>query len=247
MTSPTEASRRILQPLENARVPWWKRSIDLVWCVAALPFFLCAAVLVAALASLNSPGPIFFIQERIGYRGQKFRLYKFRTMHLHAESTRHQLHFAELVSSNAPMQKLDAKGDVRLIPGGSWLRATGIDELPQIINVLRGEMSLVGPRPCIPYEYNQYSARQRDRFATVPGLTGLWQVSGKKRTTLDEMIRLDIEYAHRRSLWLDLGIILGTLPAIVLQVWDQRRVRKNVRVAATFSPGPSVPLPQTAR
>jgi exopolysaccharide production protein ExoY len=108
-----------------------------------------------------------------------------------------------------------------LIPGGWLLRATGLDELPQIINVLRGEMSIVGPRPCIPYEYVQYSPTQRQRFGSAPGLTGLWQVSGKNRTTFEEMIRLDVEYVERRS-----RIIVLTPIALWVQVCDTRRAKR---------------------
>lgn len=124
------------------------------------------------------------------------------------------------------MQKMDARSDSRLIPGGWLLRASGIDELPQIINVLRGEMSLVGPRPCLAYEYEEYTPRQRMRFKSVPGLTGLWQVSGKNRTTFEQMVWLDIRYGERLSLWADLKIILMTVPALLQQVVDTRRARR---------------------
>jgi lipopolysaccharide/colanic/teichoic acid biosynthesis glycosyltransferase len=117
---------------------------------------------------------------------------------------------------------MDARGDARLIPGGRLIRASGLDELPQIVNVLRGEMSLVGPRPCMSYEYEKYTARQRGRFDALPGLTGLWQVSGKNRTTFDEMIRLDIQYAQNKSLLLDLRIMLRTFPALLVQLLDTR-------------------------
>ena len=107
-----------------------------------------------------------------------------------------------------------------------WLRASGLDELPQLINVLRGEMSLVGPRPCLPYEYDQYLPWQKDRFQTVPGLTGLWQVSGKNKTTFVEMVLLDIMYAKHKTLWWDLKIILMTVPALVIQMLETRQARK---------------------
>jgi lipopolysaccharide/colanic/teichoic acid biosynthesis glycosyltransferase len=123
---------------------------------------------------------------------------------------------------------MDARGDSRLIPGGRLIRASGLDELPQIINVLRGEMSLVGPRPCLPYEYDKYTSWQRDRFNAVPGLTGLWQVSGKNRTTFDEMIRLDIRYAQDKSLSLDLRIMLKTIPAMLSQLLDARSKSRPV-------------------
>jgi lipopolysaccharide/colanic/teichoic acid biosynthesis glycosyltransferase len=149
-------------------------------------------------------------------------------MHVSADTVVHQSYFKDLMQTNAPMTKLDAKGDSRLIPGGWILRATGLDELPQLINVLRGDMSLVGPRPCIPSEYEQYLPWQRERVNATPGLTGLWQVSGKNRTTFDEMIRFDIQYARSVSLGQDIKIILSTLPALLQQVGDTMRRRKSV-------------------
>ena len=118
------------------------------------------------------------------------------------------------------MVKLDEHKDPRLIPFGSILRASGLDELPQLFNVLRGEMSLVGPRPCIPYECEAYQAWHWQRFDAAPGLTGLWQVSGKNRTTFEQMVKLDVEYSRRLSLWLDLRIICKTLPALWRQYGD---------------------------
>jgi exopolysaccharide production protein ExoY len=211
-------------------VPRWKRTIDILCCLAALPALVVCAFFATVLTTLASPGPIFFKQERVGLRGRRFNLYKFRTMHVSADTASHAAHFASLVRSKGPMQKLDGRGDSRLIPGGWLLRASGLDELPQIINVLRGEMSLVGPRPCIPYEYTQYSAEQRERFSVVPGLTGLWQVSGKNRTTFDEMIQLDVRYARSRSLALDLKIMLRTLPALLTQISDTRKAKSAVKV-----------------
>ena len=123
------------------------------------------------------------------------------------------------------MQKLDARGDSRMIPGAWLLRATGLDEIPQIINVLRGEMSIVGPRPCIPYEYYHYTRRERRRCEAVPGLTGIWQVSGKNRTTFAEMIALDLRYAAERTFGLDLRIVLLTPWALLAQVLDTHRAR----------------------
>jgi lipopolysaccharide/colanic/teichoic acid biosynthesis glycosyltransferase len=185
-----------------------------------LPILALATFAVAALTLLTSPGPIFFCQERVGFRGRRFKLYKFRTMHVRAETVSHQRHLAALIHSNAPMEKLDCCGDKRLVPGGAWIRASGLDELPQIINVLRGEMSIVGPRPCLPYEYEEYTPAQRERFACVPGLTGLWQVSGKNRTTFEQMVNLDLAYSRQPSPWLDLRIIVMTIPALCIQVSD---------------------------
>jgi len=216
--------------------PGWKRSLDLVCCLIALPALILCTLVVQVLVSIFSPGPVLFLQERIGYGGRRFKLYKFRTMHRCSAPAQHETHVAALMNSGAPMQKLDGKGDARIFPGGWLLRATGLDELPQIINVLRGEMSMVGPRPCLPYEYERFSHSQRRRTHTLPGLTGLWQVSGKNRTTFHEMIRLDLAYTEKKSLWLDVKIILGTLPAILRQVSDTRRQRKRV-VDLSTSPG----------
>jgi lipopolysaccharide/colanic/teichoic acid biosynthesis glycosyltransferase len=177
--------------------------------------------------SVLSPGPIFFKQERVGFMGRRFRLFKFRTMRVDAETSGHQSHLSSLMATNAPMQKLDALGDARLIPGGWLIRAMGLDELPQIINVFRGEMSIVGPRPCIPYEFENYNAAQRRRFRSVPGLTGLWQVSGKNQTSFGRMIQLDVYYSAKKSLWLDLRILLMTLPAVARQVAEMCAARKT--------------------
>lgn len=144
----------------------------------------------------------------------------------------HRGYLNDLMNSNAPMLKMDAHGDPRLIPFGLLLRSTGLDELPQIINVLRGEMSLVGPRPCIAYEFEKYNEEQKERFNTLPGLTGWWQVSGKNRTTFTEMIQLDIDYARRKSLWFDIKIIFKTVPAIFTQIRDvlARKARRPATV-----------------
>jgi len=131
------------------------------------------------------------------------------------------------------MMKLDARGDSRLIPGSWLLRASGLDELPQIINVLRGEMSIVGPRPCLPSEYAEYQPWQRQRCDAIPGLTGLWQVSGKNRTTFEQMIRLDIRYVETKSFWMDIRIILMTIPALLVQIYDTKIGRKKTQAAPT--------------
>ena len=147
-------------------------------------------------------------------------------MFVDADTTTHQGHLLQLMNSNTQMMKMDSKGDPRIIPFGVLLRASGLDELPQLINVLRGDMSLVRPRPCLPCEYDQYLPWQKERFGTVPGLTGLWQVSGKNKTTFMEMIQLDIKYAKNKTLWWDLKIILMTVPALVIQMLETRQARR---------------------
>jgi lipopolysaccharide/colanic/teichoic acid biosynthesis glycosyltransferase len=217
-------------------LPAWKRLIDLVCCLLALPPLAFLTLVMTVLTRLVAPGPVFFRQERIGFMGRRFRIYKFRTMFVGADTRGHQKYLKELIGTNAPMVKLDAKGDTRLIPGSWFLRASGLDELPQLINVLRGEMSIVGPRPCIPTEFEAFQPWQRQRCEAAPGLTGLWQVSGKNRTTFEEMIRLDIRYATTKSFLLDLKIILLTVPALLVQIHDTRVGRKSPPASAHTVP-----------
>jgi lipopolysaccharide/colanic/teichoic acid biosynthesis glycosyltransferase len=204
-----------------------KRAVDIALSLAAMPFLALFTLFVTIVMKFTSPGPVFFRQERIGYGGRKFKIYKFRTMKVGADTTVHQAYFSQLMDSNQPMVKMDSRGDARLIPGGWLLRASGLDELPQLFNVLRGDMSLVGPRPCLPSEFDQFLPWQRKRCNAAPGLTGLWQVSGKNRTTFEEMIRLDIHYAENPSLWLDFKIVFMTIPALLIQIGDTRRGRKS--------------------
>jgi lipopolysaccharide/colanic/teichoic acid biosynthesis glycosyltransferase len=208
-------------------IPPWKRGIDLTCCLIALPVLCLIAAVMAIYLRFVSRGPVLFKQERVGYKGSRFMCYKFRTMRAGADTKSHQAYLDNLMGSRAPMVKLDSKGDSRVIPGAWLLRATGLDELPQIINIYRREMSIVGPRPCIPYEYEKYDPAQKKRFDAVPGLTGLWQVSGKNRTTFEEMVALDIKYSVTNSFWLDIRIILKTVPALVTQVIDTRMARKS--------------------
>ena len=203
-----------------AAVPGWKRFIDLAMVTLLIPVWLPVMTLVALWVAITSPGPVFYRQPRIGFKGRRFMLIKFRTMKVNAETHVHEAYLEHLIASDRPMIKLDATGDPRLIFGGKFLRATGLDELPQIFNVLKGEMSLVGPRPCTVIEFERYAPEQRARVNALPGLTGLWQVNGKNRTTFREMIEMDIFYARNISLSLDLKIILRTPPAILGQFFE---------------------------
>ena len=197
--------QKVVQPF-----PKWKRILDLCFIVATLPLSVALCAVIAAYIKLASPGPVLFRQERVGLRGQRFMCLKFRTMHVGADHSGHRNDLGQLINSQSPMIKLDACGDSRIIAGCGLLRALGLDELPQLFNVLKGEMSVVGPRPCIPYEFEQFTPAQRRRFDSRPGLTGLWQVSGKNRTTFQQMISLDIRYSQQQSLGLDLFIIAKT-------------------------------------
>ena len=201
-------------------LPKWKRFIDLAMVTLLFPVWLPIMTLVALWVAVTSPGPVFYRQPRIGFKGRRFMLIKFRTMKVNAETHIHEAYLEHLIVSDRPMIKLDSTGDPRLILGGKFLRVTGLDELPQIFNVLKGEMSLVGPRPCTVGEFERYAPEQRARVNALPGLTGLWQVNGKNRTTFRQMIEMDIFYSRNISLSLDLKIILRTLPAIVGQFSD---------------------------
>jgi exopolysaccharide production protein ExoY len=207
-------------------IPWWKRAFDVTCILLAMPGILPVGLIICAIVKIMSPGPIFFRQERIGFRGRPFRCFKFRTMFANADAGVHKGHLAVLMNSNCPMSKLDGS-DPRVIPFGIWLRALGLDELPQLINVLRGEMSLVGPRPCVGYEFERYLPRHRGRCGTLPGLTGLWQVSGKNNTTFEEMMDLDLYYVENKSLWLDISILIRTIPAVLIQTIEVRRKTKS--------------------
>lgn len=216
-----------MKAIPRDAIPLWKRALDVFFIVAAAPAWMPLGLLIAGVIKIISPGPVFFRQQRVGYLGRQFGCLKFRTMVVNADTSVHQGHLEDLMKSNRPMTKLDKAGDSRLIPGGLFLRTLGLDELPQLLNVLKGDMSLVGPRPCLPYEYEKYLPRHRERCRTLPGLTGLWQTSGKNRTTFEEMIDLDIHYARHKSLFMDLKIIAMTIPALLAQARDVRHARNE--------------------
>jgi lipopolysaccharide/colanic/teichoic acid biosynthesis glycosyltransferase len=209
----------------NHRIPRWKRLMDMAG--ACLGLIVCAPLflLIAVYIKTVSPGPVFFRQERIGLGGKPFVFWKFRTMKVDVDTTAHQQLLAELIKGGGhskggdkPMTKLDH--DPQIIPFGKILRKTCIDELPQLINVLLGDMSLIGPRPPIRYEVDNYDRWHQARLATTPGMTGLWQVSGKNKLTFREMVRLDIRYLRKRSMWQDLKIFFLTPRAIFSQMKD---------------------------
>ena len=215
-------------PLEP--LPFWKRALDVACLLFAAPALLPLMAVIAVAIRLSSRGPVLFRQERIGLHGRPFICFKFRTMKCKAETGSHAAYFQKLMESDAPMKKLDGRGDGRILGIGFFLRASGLDELPQIFNILRGEMSLVGPRPCIRYEYEKFKPEHRARFNAVPGLTGLWQVNGKNNTTFQEMIDFDIQYSRHLSLKNDLMILLRTFPVLFQQVAEtsRRKVVSNL-------------------
>ncbi len=233
-----DAVEAVASPVEGtATIPIWKRALDIFCIILALPALLPLMLFLTALIKIVAPGPVFFRQERVGFLGKSFMILKVRTMKVNADTGVHQTHLKNLIHSDRPMVKMDMVGDPRLIKFGALLRSSGLDELPQLINVLRGEMSLVGPRPCTPYEFAQYLPWQRERFTTLPGLTGLWQVSGKNKTTFTQMMHLDIFYARNKSFWIDIKIMSKTISALTTQVKetqmqnkDAEQGRKNARV-----------------
>jgi lipopolysaccharide/colanic/teichoic acid biosynthesis glycosyltransferase len=195
-----------------------RRTADIA--IAGLVLLITAPLLVALAAAirLDSPGPALFRQRRVGHRMRPFTVFKFRTMRDGADGRLHQDYVRALISGDAQSVRRTAgshlyklEGDHRVTRIGCTLRRFSLDELPQLWNVLKGDMSLVGPRPVIPYEVDDYPVWYCERFAVKPGLTGLWQVSGRSTKTYDEMVRLDIEYVRRRGLALDARILLKTL------------------------------------
>lgn len=207
-----------IQPLHRflaQAAPVWKRAVDIIGAFVLLLILSPLLLFCVAYLQLRDPGPILFRQQRIGYLGKPFWMLKLRTMKSGAEQVSHQEHLRRLMQTNAPLTKLDQSGDQRLIPGATLIRRLGIDELAQLLNVIRGEMSLVGPRPCLPYEAAGFDAWHCARFNSLPGLTGLWQVSGKNHTTFREMLALDVRYTKAVAMQNDLRILLSTIPAVI--------------------------------
>jgi lipopolysaccharide/colanic/teichoic acid biosynthesis glycosyltransferase len=198
-----------------------KRLVDIAGSLTLLVVLLPLFALIAALVKLKSPGPIFFGQMRIGRQMKPFRMLKFRTMHVNADPTLHQAFVSQFIlAGHGALPPNDQElfkivDDPRVTSIGRVLRRASLDELPQLLNVLRGDMSLVGPRPPLPYEVEKYKPWHTRRVIDVkPGLTGLWQVGGRSRTTFDDMVRLDLQYAQRRSLWTDVKILIATPRAV---------------------------------
>jgi lipopolysaccharide/colanic/teichoic acid biosynthesis glycosyltransferase len=220
-----------------------KRCLDVLLVLLALgllwPLFLATALLVR----LSSPGPALFRQERVGYGGRRFVLYKFRSMYTNSDERLHQVAYAQFLRGERASGKVDGavlaalsadgaasgeagsaaeaeagsqpSGDPRITKVGHFLRRSSLDELPQLFNVLRGEMSLVGPRPPIPYEVDCYAPWHRGRLDTLPGLTGEWQVHGRGRVTFERMVEMDLAYIDRQSFWYDLKLLVLTLPTVL--------------------------------
>ena len=187
-----------------------KRMMDVTLCLLFLPFALFAMAICAVAIRLDSAGPIIFTQERTGKGGRRFRMYKFRTMLPNAEELKQK--YAHLNELTWPDFKIT--NDPRITRVGRILRKTSLDELPQIFNILKGEMSLVGPRPT-SFSVQTYTLWQTERLEVLPGITGLWQVSGRSDISYEERVRLDMHYIRNWSIWLDLQLLLQTIPAAI--------------------------------
>jgi exopolysaccharide production protein ExoY len=217
-----------LYPKADA-MPAWKRAVDIGASSLGIALLSPLLLLIAAVIKVSSSGPALLKQQRVGRQGKIFTMWKFRTMWADAGESAHQEHLKTLIEMDTPMTKLDAGHDPRVFPAGRIIRRCYLDELPQLINVLNGDMSLVGPRPCLPYEATQLKPWQRERFRVLPGMTGLWQVSGKNSTTFTEMMQLDIAYADRLSLLLDLKILIMTITVVFSEAINRLVHRQSDR------------------
>lgn len=197
-----------------------KRLVDILGSLVGLILFLPALIVIGVLVKLTSEGPMLFFQRRVGQHGKEFQFMKFRTMYVNNDPAIHREYVSKFIDGKGDTQASQGMfkltNDPRVTPMGRILRKTSLDELPQFLNVLLGSMSLVGPRPPLPYEYERYKPWHKRRVLELkPGITGLWQVSGRSLTTFDEMVRLDIRYANTHSFWTDLKILFST-PSVMI-------------------------------
>jgi lipopolysaccharide/colanic/teichoic acid biosynthesis glycosyltransferase len=226
------ASGRAYRNLWQDRLDYTiKRIIDILIASIALLLLSPLFVLVIILIKLDSPGPIFFIQDRIGSRRRfengffiwevtTFPFYKFRSMRHNSDKSPHEDHIrayvaGEVKAPTGDTSTLKLQHDPRITRVGKWIRKLSIDELPQLVNVLKGDMSLVGPRPVPIYEFDAYDPWHRERLSALPGITGYWQVRGRCLVPFREQMRMDIEYVRNQSLWLDIKLLLLTIPAVI--------------------------------
>ncbi|HLW00767.1 MAG TPA: sugar transferase [Ktedonobacterales bacterium] len=211
-----------------------KRCLDFVLALMAIVILSPVFLVIALLVRFTSRGPAFYRQERVGYAGRPFVMFKFRSMYIESDENLHRLAYEQFLRGERASGKVDGElltaahpskgaakakrqpsGDPRVTRVGNVLRRTSLDELPQLFNVLRGDMSLVGPRPPIPYEVGLYEPRHLGRLDTLPGITGFWQVSGRGRVTFGRMIDMDLEYIQKQSFWYDVKWLLLTIPAVL--------------------------------
>jgi len=212
-----------IDPKSGARLV--KRAMDVLGSLSALVVLSPLFIVISIAVKLTSNGPIFFRQQRVGRHGKRFRFLKFRSMYFNSDPSIHENYVKQFISGTADTQRPKGSeasvykltGDPRVTRLGRFLRRTSLDELPQFFNVLKGEMSLVGPRPPIPYEVGRYDIWHKRRLLAVkPGITGLWQVEGRSRIKFDEMVRLDLRYSMSWSLWLDIKLLLQTPGAVLM-------------------------------
>ena len=205
--------------------PTAKRYMDVICAVVLLVLLSPLMALIALAIRLDSPGPAIFRQKRVGKWGKQFTMLKFRSMHVDADQEVHRKFASDYINGNGHKKTANSStgddevykpnGDKRVTRVGKWLRRTSLDELPQLLNVLTGEMSLVGPRPAVPYEVEEYSRWHLRRLAVLPGMTGLAQISGRSGLTFEKIVRLDLVYIRRRSLALDMAILLKTILVVL--------------------------------
>jgi len=205
-----------VSPISNRMYFIIKKIMDYLLTITGFILISPLLLLIVIAIKLDSPGPILFRQRRVGLNGVIFDMYKFRSMYKNADSTVHEKHIRAFAEGKLDESKgVKLKSDPRITHVGRILRETSLDELPQLLNILKGEMSLVGPRPVVGYEADLYDLWHSERFNILPGLTGLWQVIGRSNVSFDEQLRLDIRYIRNRSLWLDIMILLKTFPAVL--------------------------------
>lgn len=221
------ASPRLFIPADTTQyfgsTGWMKRAFDLIFASLMLLVAGPAMLVISLLVKRSDSGPVLFVQERLGRDGTPFNFYKFRSMKHNSDDAIHREFAAMFISgdedgcseNNKGEKVFKLKRDPRITAIGAFLRKTSLDELPQLFNILKGDMTLVGPRPPIAYEIENYQPWHMERLKAVPGLTGLWQVSGRSSVSFDEMVRLDIRYINEWSLWKDIVIIAKTLPVVL--------------------------------
>jgi lipopolysaccharide/colanic/teichoic acid biosynthesis glycosyltransferase len=211
LSAPDRIARPSSRSAAKGRRLWHKRPLDLALTLPGLVALLPVFLIVALAIKLTSPGPVFFVQTRVGRLGRPFGILKFRSMYQDAEARR----AAVLSMSDREGLCFKSRNDPRITPIGRFLRRYSIDELPQLFNVVTGDMSLVGPRPALPEEVDQYPLHALERLAVLPGITGIWQVSGRAEIGFDEMVELDIGYARNAGLATDLSILARTAGAVI--------------------------------
>jgi lipopolysaccharide/colanic/teichoic acid biosynthesis glycosyltransferase len=208
-------------PIQVAIKPGYlraKRIFDVLFTLLLLIPLCIVMVIVAVCIRLETPGPVFFRQKRVGLNGMEFEMLKFRSMYLNGDDSHHREAIKQYMNGSSLNGKANAYklvDDPRVTRVGRLIRKTSIDELPQFLNVLRGQMTLVGPRPPLPYEVEEYSQHDWLRLSGKPGLTGTWQIYGRSRVPFQEMVEMDIEYLQQQSFWLDLKLIVLTVPVMI--------------------------------